>query len=257
MTSNEPQIVEAIQIVYQDENLIAVNKPTGWLVHRSWLDTKEVKILMLQVRNQIGQHVFPVHRLDKPTSGLLLMGLNSEIAHNLSKQFENQTIEKCYHALVRGFITEAGTVNYPLKVIQDKIADKFSAKEQEAQTALTHYTPLKYYEVPVATSQHSTTRYTLVELMPKTGRKHQLRRHMSHLRHPIIGDSAHGDLKQNRAFAEFVSLKRLMLHASSLNFHHPITNQPLSINANYQNEDDWKMMLNQLTPFEVTISDKA
>ena len=95
-----------LEILYQDEWLVAVNKPSGWLVHRSWLDRDEKVVVMQTVRDQIGQHVFTAHRLDRPTSGVLLMGLSSEAGRLLSQQFEQHQIQKRYHAIVRGWLTE-------------------------------------------------------------------------------------------------------------------------------------------------------
>jgi tRNA pseudouridine65 synthase len=226
-----------IEILYQDEWLVAVNKPSGWLVHRSWLERDEKVVLMQTVRDQIGQHVFTVHRLDRPTSGVLLMGLSSEAGRLLSQQFEQHQIQKRYHAIVRGWLMEEALLDYPLVEELDKIADKFAREDKEAQPAVTHYRGLATAEMPVATGSYPTTRYGLVELEPKTGRKHQLRRHMSHLRHPILGDSKHGDLRQNRSAAEHFGCDRLMLHASELHLTHPFTGEPLVIRASL--DDVW------------------
>lgn len=113
-----------IEILYQDEHLVAVNKPSGWLVHRSWLDRHETRFMMQTVRDQLGQHVFTVHRLDRPTSGVLLMALSSEVARLLSQQFEQHQVQKTYHAVVRGYVQEEATLDYPLTAELDKIADK-------------------------------------------------------------------------------------------------------------------------------------
>lgn len=113
-----------IEILYQDEHLVAVNKPSGWLVHRSWLDRHETRFMMQTVRDQLGQHVFTVHRLDRPTSGVLLMALSSEVARLLSQQFEQHQVQKTYHAVVRGYVQEGATLDYPLTTELDKIADK-------------------------------------------------------------------------------------------------------------------------------------
>ncbi|EMH4163668.1 tRNA pseudouridine(65) synthase TruC [Pluralibacter gergoviae] len=220
-----------LEILYQDEWLVAVNKPSGWLVHRSWLDRDEKVVVMQTVRDQIGQHVFTAHRLDRPTSGVLLMGLSSEAGRRLSLQFEQHQIQKRYHAIVRGWLMDEATLDYPLVEELDKIADKFARENKDPQPAVTHYRGLASVEMPVATGRYPTTRYGLVELEPKTGRKHQLRRHLSHLRHPIIGDSKHGDLRQNRSAAEHFGCDRLMLHASELTLVHPFTGEPLIIRA--------------------------
>ncbi|NWC61759.1 tRNA pseudouridine(65) synthase TruC [Cedecea sp. P7760] len=230
-----------LEIIYQDEWLVAVNKPSGWLVHRSWLDRHEKVVVMQTVRDQIGQHVFTVHRLDRPTSGVLLMGLSSEVGRLLSQQFEQHQMQKRYHAVVRGWLEDEAVLDYPLVEELDKIADKFSDQDKAPQPAVTHYRGLATVEMPVAVGRYPTARYSLVELEPKTGRKHQLRRHLSHLRHPIIGDSKHGDLRQNRGAAEHFGCERLMLHASQLSLNHPVTGEPLTIRAGL--DDTWMQML--------------
>lgn len=232
-----------LEIIYQDEWLVAVNKPAGWLVHRSWLDRKEKVVVMQTVRDQIGQHVFTAHRLDRPTSGVLLMGLSSEAGRLLAQQFEQHQIQKTYHAVLRGWLDGAATLDYPLLEELDKIADKFSAEPRAPQPAVTDYQALAQTEMPVAIGKYSSARYTLVEMSPRTGRKHQLRRHMAHLRHPIIGDSAHGDLRQNRGAAAHFGLDRLMLHASALSLTHPFTGEPLVIRAGL--DPIWHQMLQQ------------
>ncbi|BDH44773.1 tRNA pseudouridine synthase C [Salmonella enterica subsp. enterica serovar Choleraesuis] len=224
-----------LEILYQDEWLVAVNKPSGWLVHRSWLDRDEKVVVMQTVRDQIGQHVFTVHRLDRPTSGVLLMGLSSEVGRLLSQQFETHQIQKRYHAITRGWLTDEALLDYPLVEELDKIADKYATQEREPQPAVTYYRGVATCEMPVAVGRYSTARYSLVDLLPRTGRKHQLRRHMSHLRHPIIGDSRHGDLRQNRAAAENFGCQHLMLHASELSLTHPVTGEPLTIRATVDN----------------------
>lgn len=219
-----------LEILYRDDELIAINKPAGMLVHRSWLDKHETQFAMQTLRDQIGQHVFPIHRLDRPTSGVLLFALNSEMARLMSEQFEQHQIQKSYLAVVRGYLQGEDQIDYPLKVILDKIADKFS-QEKEAQSAVTDYKGVKTVEMPYAVGKHQTARYSLVQLYPQTGRKHQLRRHMKHLFHPIMGDSKYGDLHQNRALAEKSGVERLMLHAHSLYFTHPKTLQKIEIIA--------------------------
>ncbi|MDE1190462.1 MAG: tRNA pseudouridine(65) synthase TruC [Pantoea sp.] len=232
-----------LEIIYQDEWLVAVNKPAGWLVHRSWLDRKEKVVVMQTVRDQIGQHVFTAHRLDRPTSGVLLMGLSSEVGRLLSQQFEQHQIRKTYHAVLRGWLSESGTLDYPLVEELDKIADKFATEPRGPQPAVTDYQLLAHVEMPVAISRYATSRYSLVEMQPRTGRKHQLRRHMAHLRHPIIGDTTHGDLRQNRGAATHFGMDRLMLHASALSLNHPVTGEPLVIRAGL--DTVWQQMLQQ------------
>ncbi|MFZ7108008.1 tRNA pseudouridine(65) synthase TruC [Avibacterium avium] len=221
----------ALNILYQDEYLVAVNKPAGMLVHRSWLDRHETQFVMQTLRDQIGQHVFPIHRLDRPTSGVLLFALNGEIAKLLCEQFEQKQVEKSYLAVVRGYVTGQSRIDYPLKVQLDKIADKFAQQDKAPQEAITDYEGLKTVEMPYGVGRYQTSRYSLVRLIPQTGRKHQLRRHLKHVFHPILGDTQYGDLHQNRALTEHTGVQRLMLHAETLAFNHPITKNRLKITA--------------------------
>ncbi|WP_419208841.1 tRNA pseudouridine(65) synthase TruC [Photobacterium leiognathi subsp. mandapamensis] len=230
-----------LEILYRDEYLIAVNKPAGMLVHRSWLDSHETVFVMQTLRDQIGQHVFPLHRLDRPTSGVLLFGLSSEIAAEMMPMFAGRDMHKTYHAVVRGWIKEAAVLDYPLKVELDKIADKNASEEKEAQPAVTAYEPLATVETDIAVGRYSTSRYCLVEMKPETGRKHQLRRHMHHLSHHIIGDVNHGDGRHNRMFREHYDCHRLMLHASRLQFAHPITGEPIDIRADI--DETWQHVM--------------
>lgn len=220
-----------LEILYQDDVLVAINKPAGMLVHRSWLDRHETQFVMQTLRDQIGQRVYPIHRLDRPTSGVLLFALNSEIANLLCLQFEQKQIEKQYLAVVRGYVTGHGEIDYPLKVQLDKIADKFSQPDKAPQSAVTFYEGLQTVEMPYGVGRYATSRYSLVRLIPQTGRKHQLRRHMKHIFHPILGDTQYGDLHQNRALMEHTGCARLLLHAEKLTFVHPLTQRPMTIQA--------------------------
>ena len=226
-----------LEIVFQDDYFVAVNKPAGMLVHRSWLDKHETQFVMQTLRDQIGQHVFPLHRLDKPTPGVLIFALSSEIASSVMPMFANHEMNKTYHAIVRGWIEQAGVLDYPLKVELDKIADKHATLDKEAQDAITDYQPIAKTELPIAMGKFPTTRYCMMELKPRTGRKHQLRRHMAHLRHPIIGDTSHGDGKHNKLFRHELDSHRLLLHASSLSFIHPFTGESVAINAGF--DETW------------------
>ncbi|SHO54701.1 tRNA pseudouridine(65) synthase TruC [Vibrio quintilis] len=230
-----------LEILYRDEYLIAVNKPAGMLVHRSWLDKHETQFVMQTLRDQIGQHVFPLHRLDRPTSGVLLFALSGEIASKAAPLFAGHEIEKTYHAIIRGWIEQADVLDYPLKEEQDKIADKFARDDKEPQPAVTAYRPLATVEVPYSTGRFPTSRYCLLEMKPKTGRKHQLRRHMHHLSHPIIGDTTHGDGRHNRLFRDHYDCHRLLLHASSLRFVHPFSGQEIMIHAPL--DDIWQRLI--------------
>ena len=220
-----------LEILFQDESLVAINKPSGLLVHRSPIDQYETRFAMQMTRDQIGQHVFPVHRLDKPTSGVLLFALSSEVASLLTKQFTATTVNKTYWAVVRGYTNDNGVVDSDLQEEWDKMTDSLVDKDKAAQSAITHYNRLATTELPYPVGRYETARYSLVSLQPKTGRKHQLRRHMKRIFHPIVGDTSHGDGKQNAFLREQFGLARLMLHARSMGLKHPVTGEDLLIEA--------------------------
>jgi tRNA pseudouridine65 synthase len=229
----EPELITApvLTILYQDEFLVAIDKPAGMLVHRSFLDRHETVFVMQTLRNQLGQHVFPVHRLDRPTSGVLLFALSADVARLLTEQLTEQHWRKFYLAVCRGFVKQAGILDYPLKEQLDKIADKLASQDKDKQEAITALWPLAQVELPIAIGKYPVARYSLVALQPLTGRKHQLRRHLSHLRHPIVGDTTHGEGKHNRLFAEHLNSHRLLLIAKRLELKHPVTGVDLVIEA--------------------------
>ena len=205
-----------IKIIYRDDAIVIADKPAGLLVHRSPVDKHAHDFLLQRLREQCGQRLYPVHRLDRPTSGIILFACDADSARFLARQFENGDVQKTYLAVVRGWASSQ-QLDYPLRVLDD-----VSAKAQSAsQSAHSHIRLLARYELPIAHSRHATSRYSLVALRPYTGRRHQLRRHMKHLFHPIIGDSSYGDLRQNRAFADFCGVHRLLLQAKRLRFTHP------------------------------------
>jgi tRNA pseudouridine65 synthase len=222
---------EKLEVLYQDEYLIALNKPSGLLVHKSPIDKHETRFALQIVRDQIGQYVYPVHRLDKPTSGVLLFALQPEIAAILSNMFVQNEISKSYFAVVRGYTDEEGMVDHPLKQMLDTKEQKKMGITKEAQSAQTFYKRLATVELPYSVSRYPTTRYSLVYLKPKTGRKHQLRRHMKHLSHHIVGDTKHGRGEHNQFFREKFDVHRLLLHANQMRFKHPITENIVEITA--------------------------
>ena len=200
-------------------------------MHKSPIDKKERLFALQLVRDMVGQWVYPVHRLDKPTSGVLVFALSSEIASTLSKEFMAGNVQKEYLAVVRGYIQEMDTINYPLKVLLDKKSDRDRRNIEESQEAVTNYARLATLELPYPVSRYPVARYSLVKLLPKTGRKHQLRRHLKHIFHPIVGDTKYGRGEHNKLFREKFDCHRLLLHASKIEFTHPITKQRLTIEA--------------------------
>ena len=229
----EPQ--EPLKILYQDDTLVAIDKPGGLLVHRSPIDKRETRFAVQQLRDQIGQHVFPVHRLDRPTSGVLLFAYDGKTASELGMQMMARKVQKEYFAIVRGFIHGSGLIDYDLKFRPDKIADKHRG-DIPPQPATTEYHPLARYDLPIASGRYPSSRYTTVKLKPTTGRKHQLRRHMVHLRHPIIGDTTHGDGKQNKFLKSRFGFSNLALTCTRIVIKHPVSGKSLAINAEPRTE---------------------
>lgn len=221
-----------LPILYRDAHLIAVNKPAGLLVHRSALERYADETVLQILQKQTGLKGYPAHRLDRPTSGVLLFALDPTTARLLGELIAQQRLEKTYHAIVRGWLAEAGEIDYPLTYLPDKMADRNRQREKPPQEALTRYRCLARSELPFASdSKHPTSRYSLAELRPLQGRKHQLRRHLKHIFHPIIGDTTHGDNRQNRVLGERYGALRLMLHASRLQLPHPHTGALLDLHA--------------------------
>ena len=229
--SIEPNASDSLEIVYQDESLVAINKPAGLLVHRSRLDVHATEFALQRLRDQILQPVFPVHRLDRPTSGVLLFALDPKIAAAVTKQFEQRTVEKTYRAIVRGFLPEQGEWDEPLVEKHDRIVDHQARKDKAAQSATTQFAREQCWEIPYSAGKYPTSRYSLVTIRPLTGRKHQIRRHFNHMAHPIVGDTTYGDRRHNRLFAEQVGCKRLLLAATQLTLTHPLSGSRFTIVA--------------------------
>jgi len=214
-----------LEIVYQDDHLIAINKPHGLLVHRSSIanDAKEFALQLL--RDQVNRHVSPVHRLDRKTGGLLLFAFEKDVEIAMQQQFMNGEVQKKYLSVLRGHAPDQMDIDYPL------------AKENGTiQEAFTSFVTLKRAELDVAFGKHPTSRYSLVEASPTTGRMHQLRKHFAHIFYPIIGDRKHGCNKQNRFFKEQWEMTTMLLHASELTFMHPVTHQEVHLKAAVQSE---------------------
>ncbi len=220
-----------MEILYLDDHLVAITKPAGLLVHRSAVDRRETVSALQLTRDRIGRRVYPVHRLDRPTSGVLLFALAREPAAILSAAFAARQVEKRYLAVVRGFIPEEGVINYPLVEEQDRTTDRLARSGKGAQEAVTSFRRLALAELPLPSGGHPTSRYSLVEARPLTGRKHQIRRHCKHLFHPVMGDTTHGDGFHNKRFREDFGCPRLLLHALTLSLPHPVTGKNLTVTA--------------------------
>ena len=217
-----------LDILYLDDYLAIVHKPAGWLVHRTPLDKGETRFVLQTLRDQIGQHVWPVHRLDKGTSGVLLFALSAEVARTLGQAFESgDGLQKTYRAVVRGWPADEGLIDHPLK----RMPDDMRTERTEIQPAQSRFATLRHFELALPQQGFASTRCAEVELEPLTGRRHQLRRHMKHIAHPIMGDATHGKGPLNRAVADLIGRQRLWLHAERLQLKHPVDGQPLVIDA--------------------------
>lgn len=228
-----------LPIIYQDDELVAINKPSGLLVHRSPIDKHETQFAVQLLRDQIGQAVYPIHRLDKPTSGVLLFALNPDGVRELSLMWDK--VEKTYWAITRGKVRD-GFIDHPITTKPDK-GDNFT--EPKVQTAQTAVKVLSTATLNVgfgkSAADYPTTDFSLIEARPQTGRKHQIRKHLKHIHHPIVGDTRYGRGEINRYFRQQYHIHRLLLHCQSLHFPHPITQKSIVITATV--DESWKTAL--------------
>ena len=207
-------------ILFQDAHFVAINKPSGWLVHRTGISQDRVFVLQ-ELRNQIGQHVFPVHRLDRGTSGVLLFALDASSARAAQAALEDRESKKTYLTIVRGWVAPIGMIDVALE--KDGTG--------ELQHAVTTYRCIAHAELPIPVDRYATARYSLVEVRLHTGRMHQIRRHFAHLRHPVLCDRKRGDRHHNRMWAEQLGIDKIMLCARSLQFTHPFTQELVYLEA--------------------------
>ncbi|WP_110666477.1 pseudouridine synthase [Salinicola halophilus] len=216
-----------LEVLFQDAHLVAVVKPPAMLVHRTALSRGETRFVLQTLRDQLGRHVYPVHRLDRPTGGVLLFALDSETAAALTETFTRQRTTKRYLAVVRGWGPEALTVDAPLRE-EDGTRPK---AEMPAQPAVTHLKRLATVEIDAAVDRYPRSRYSLMEATPETGRRHQIRRHLAGAAHPIIGDAKHGKGIHNRYFRDYFDCPHLLLAAVELTLPHPVSGRSLSLSA--------------------------
>lgn len=266
-----------LDILYRDDHLIAIHKPSGLLVHRSPIAAQDERFAVQLLRDQIGQRVYPAHRLDRGTSGVLLFALDQATAGIIGKQFEAQQVGKRYLAIVRGHPPVQGIIDHPLRrkldpveynrgighggrdtrLPEDDDIDPESGTVAEGAAGLparTRFRTLAHAELPYPVDRYPSSRYALVALAPETGRRHQLRRHLKHLSHPIIGDATYGKGRHNRLFQTLFNSHRLLLACVGLRLTHPYSAQPIIIDcpispdfANVINQLGWSCHVNTLS----------
>lgn len=214
-----------LEILYEDRSLVIINKPPGLLVHRSMIasDVKEFALQLL--RDQLGTHVHPAHRLDRKTSGALVFTKSKEALSYVRRQFEDLSVSKNYLAIVRGHTIGQATIDYPLK-----------NEKEVLQEAVTHYSTIQHMEIPLPFGKHQTSRYSLIRCEPVTGRMHQLRKHFAHIMHPIIGDRPHGCNKQNKLFKERFQFTEMLLHSRGIKIQSPENEKRVEVEAPFFEE---------------------
>ncbi|MCW7537667.1 pseudouridine synthase [Aquabacterium sp. A7-Y] len=233
-----------LPVLYLDERMVAVHKPPALLVHRTPLARDDEFFALQLVRDQLGgSHVWPVHRLDRGTSGVLLFARDAATARTLSLQFESQAVTKTYLALVRGWPAAEGVIDHALARIEEDRPDESRGISEDAQQALTRWRRLATLETESSLGPHPTSRYALLEVKPETGRQHQIRRHLKHISHPLIGDATYGKGPHNRWWAARLGIQRLWLHAAELRLAHPVSGEPLRLAA--PPGADWQALLAQ------------
>jgi tRNA pseudouridine65 synthase len=222
-----------VRVLHCDDDLVAVDKPAGLLTHRAAM-ARDRDYALQQTRDRIGRRVYAVHRLDRAASGVLLFALNRDAGRDLSRLFEDGRVTKRYIAVTRGWLEETGAIDYPLQ----------DSEGPTRRPALTRYRTLARTELPYAVGRYPSSRYSLLEVCPRTGRFHQIRRHFHHIYHPLIGDTTHGEGRHNRFFREAFGVQRLLLHAQALCVVHPRTGLELCIRAPL--DEEWTRLLARL-----------
>lgn len=201
-----------LRLLHLDDDLVAIDKPAGLLVHPSALDAHEQRSALKLLRDQLGRPLWPLHRLDKATSGVLVFALNAEAAGRWGRAFESGAVRKQYLALVRGWAADEGVIDTPLARDPEQ-----PSTGQPLLPSLTRYRTLQRFDWPFSVdARHPSSRYALVLVAPETGRRHQIRRHFKQIAHPLVGDTTHGKGAHNRAVASWLGVSRLWLHALRL-----------------------------------------
>jgi len=210
-----------IEVLFEDEYITILNKPNNVLVHHSYYarNITDDSLIELAEQNNLGK-LYPINRLDRKTSGLILLAKQKEFVSEFQNLFTENKIQKKYLALVRGHVLEGGTIDSPVKNERGNYKDATSI-----------YQPLEYFTLNIPVQPYSTSRYTLLEFQPITGRTHQLRIHANKIAHPIIGDHKYGNRHHNAMFENQLNLPNLFLHSYSLEFTHPFSKKQIAITS--------------------------
>lgn len=219
----------AIEVLYDDGELLAVNKPAGLLVHKSKIASDETDFLLERIKEQVGANLYLAHRLDRATSGVLLLAKSREIAGEIGRLFMARDVTKKYLAVVRGWPAAEGAIDYPLPGVREHGPRK---------PALTRWRTLATTTVPIEMGRYAEQRYALVEAMPETGRYRQIRRHFHHISHHIVGDTSHGRGDHNRLWRIHFGMHRMLLHSWRLEFMHPVSGARMALIA--KPDDVWQ-----------------
>ena len=225
-------------LLFRDESLVVLNKPAGIPMHPSRILAGQPDTLLAQARELAGHWVFLVHRLDRPVSGAVVMAADRETQALLGHQFEERTVKKCYLAVVRGWQESTGKISHALLPPRDDRKPGSIARE-----AITGFETIAQAELNIPIGPYQTARYSLLALFPETGRRHQLRRHMKHISHPMIGDTSYGRGEHNRLFREHFNCSRLLLHSWDVSFEHPGNGQTLCVHAPL--DDDFQSIIDR------------
>ena len=222
---------ENIEIIYEDDSIVAVNKPNNVLVYASYFarNIKESDLVTL-LKEQTELDLYPIHRLDRKTSGILLLAKEKEFVKDYQQQFENNKVQKHYYAILRGYSSPKGIIDTPTK----------NAETGMYKKALTEYETLETIELDIPVHPYDKSRYSLVKFTPKTGRMHQLRIHANKISHPIVGDYQYGDRFHNRMFENEFNWSNMFLHASELTIKQSNSRDSLILKSDFP--ADWNKL---------------
>ena len=227
----------SLEVVFEDEYILCVSKPNNMLVHHAHhsRNVADETSLLQFIEQEKGLKVFPIHRLDRKTSGIILLAKETRYVSKFQELFTNNEIQKTYFGIVRGFSPDTKTIDSPVK-------GRDSNVHKEALTLLK---TIEKITLNIPVKPYDSSRYSLVELSPKTGRMHQLRVHSNKISHPLIGDPKYGDKNHNMMFEENFGCKNLFLHAGKLEFSHPFTSENLSLKSSFPK--DWITLFNEFS----------